>query len=125
MAERRPNPTALGTLAALMLLAGAVGAQERIDPTRPPASLSAARPSTDQLEEGTVEWNLTATITAGGRREAVINGKQVREGDTIGEATVLTIRPGRVKLRGNEKVFSLTIVTDTIRRPATGIILTL
>lgn len=121
---------ASGPIQLLLILLAAVGsatlgAAERLDPTRPPASLNATRPSAEEVEAGTVQWHLTATFTAGHRRQAVINGRHVKEGDTVGDAEVLTIRPGRVKLRGSEKVFSLTIVTDTIRRPATGIILTL
>ena len=116
----------LGTLLAALLLTGTAAGRELVDPTRPPPSLTAAPTADAGEEEGeSVEWRLTATFTTGKRRRAVINGRHVRIGDTIRDAEVLTIRPGRVTLMGGEEKFTLQVVTDSIRRPATGIILPL
>ncbi|GAB6042851.1 hypothetical protein [Endothiovibrio diazotrophicus] len=124
-AAERSSPrralAALLTLTAAALLAGGAAAAELRDPTRPPESYVVPPAGTvDEAPGEIVEWHLTATYTNRNRRRAVINGHHVSEGEKINDAEVLTIRPGRVQLREGDEVFSLTIYTDTIRRPAAG-----
>ena len=121
IAHHPPQLTVLLTVAVASLLADGPAAVELRDPTRPPAAYTAAPAATDAEEPAEIfEWRLTATYTNRGRRRAVINGRHVSEGEKVNEAEVLAIRPGRVKLREGDEVFSLSIYTDTIRRPVAG-----
>ena len=128
MAERI-TPGFRAALAATLLWAApgiSIAADgELLDPTKPPAALTAPVVSGEDEGEEAVSWKLTATITTGRGNRAVINGHHVKVGDTVRDAEVLSIRPGQVQLRGGDEIFTLTIVTDSIRRPATGIILPL
>ena len=66
-----------------------------VDPTKPvdylPAS-ALAQPLPDEL----VDWRLTAVRIGRDGSSAVLNGKIVRAGDTVGRARVLEIKPGIV-----------------------------
>lgn len=101
-----------------ILLAGALAAAAALaqqsgggDPTRPPAALSApsgapgaaAAPGQPHLQ------SILVSTRPGGRRLALIDGKNVREGQRVGGAVVVAIRPAEVVLRrgGRTQVLKL------------------
>lgn len=93
-------------------LSGAAQAQESLpDPTRPPAVLSAP-PSvggTAPLDAAPQVQSILVSLTPGGRRIAVIDGKTLREGSRLGDAVVEAIQPTQVVLRkgGQRQVLKL------------------
>ena len=87
--------------AAALLFAGALlpalapaGAQELVDPTRPP-NASAALPG-ESASGGT---QLQSVLISPGRRLAIINGKSVALGDAVGESKVVKITETEVVLQ--------------------------
>jgi len=81
------------------LACAAAAAQTLPDPTRPPASLT--QPS--EVAADTDGPVLQSILVSPQRRVAVISGRTVQEGDTIGNARVVRITDTQVFLRsGNE-----------------------
>ncbi|WP_369600973.1 general secretion pathway protein GspB [Hahella sp. SMD15-11] len=77
-----------------MGIAGAGAAESDLgDPTRP-AGWMAAKTQPVRLPHLAVR----SVVYSGASRFAVINGKVVREGQSVSGARVLSIRPGKVKL---------------------------
>ena len=96
----------------LLALAGlSLSAQALEDPTRPSGALF--------ITEAGIENNglqLTSTLVSEGRRIAIINGKTVRQGDTVGSATVLKIQPTEViVLQGGERK-SLALLPSDVKK---------
>lgn len=77
------------------------------DPLRPPG-WGRSTPERDTFDAGA--WRLESTLTARGRHVAIINGRPVRPGETVGGARVIAVEPGRVRLDYRGREF-------TIRRP--------
>jgi hypothetical protein len=75
------------------------------DPTRPPDVLLPA--SSKGVVAGSLQ--LTAIFVYPDRRIAVINGKEVRTGDTINEYTIINIQHDTVELKGSQG--NLTVLT--------------
>lgn len=65
------------------------------DPTRPVDYLPASARA-QPLPEELIDWRLTAVRIGATDRSAVLNGKVVRAGDSVGRARVLEINPGIV-----------------------------
>lgn len=106
---RRPTVTC----ALLLATAVAVNAHAGLpDPTRP---LTTA-PSTGN--SGTTAANETlilhSVLIAGERRLAIINGRRVQVGDTVGRSRVVRIEAGEVHLRRDGELQTLTVY----KRPA-------
>ena len=85
----------------VLLLPGLVLAAELDDPTRPTAL--APPPAVEQSTPAAAPaaspgWRLQQTLTAAGRRLAVINGVILKEGDRINGARLVQVRPGRATL---------------------------
>lgn len=109
-------PAALALIALPTIAPSVHGAPPELkDPTRPPTAYTTPQGPTESEPVEVFEWNLTATYTNRGLRRAVINGHHVTEGGKINDAEVLSIRPGRVRMREGEEEFSLSIYPDTIR----------
>lgn len=100
--------------AALAALPAAVGALD--DPMRPPMASSAGRGKVIRSEEPGLA--LTATTIARDRRVAVINGKSVIEGDSVGGAKVVEILPTQVRLRQGESEKVLRLLPVSVKTPA-------
>jgi MSHA biogenesis protein MshK len=107
---------------ALCALAGVAQAQAVVDPTRPPAAMTAP-----QLPPGAVALpraeraqpqlqSILVSLRPGGRRVAVIDGKTVRQGQRVGDAQVLTINATDVVLRRGSQTMTLKLF-----RPATRV----
>ncbi len=60
-------------------------------------------------------WKLTATRVRNGDRRAVINGREVREGDAIGGARVRRIRHTEVTLEADGQRFTLRLLPTAIK----------
>lgn len=94
-------------LGVALLASGGTLAQEGPgDPTRPPALMSApvaplGAPAVDATPQ---VQSILVSLTPGGRRVAVINGKTLRQGQRFGESVVEAIHPTEVILRkGNRR----------------------
>ncbi|MEF8834060.1 MAG: hypothetical protein V5A42_04280 [Halofilum sp. (in: g-proteobacteria)] len=105
-----------GALVALSLaLATAVthaDDDELHDPFMPPGWGETSAPAEEAFNASA--WTLESTLTADGRRVAIINGRAVRPGDYVGGARVLGVERGSARLDYNGQRF-------TIRRPATQV----
>ena len=78
-------------------------------------------PSAAQTASG--GWRLTNIVRAGERRVAVLNGKAVREGDSINGARIEAIEAWQVRLKRGEKSIVIPlrrskVSDDTIQREA-------
>ncbi|MBT9612128.1 MAG: MSHA biogenesis protein MshK [Burkholderiales bacterium] len=97
----------------LLVLSGAVQAENLLDPTRPPASVDAAAPTTAPSGPA-----LQAIRTLDGKRMAIISGQAVKVGGKVGDAIVTRIDEDRVVLRGAEGVQTLKLFPDVEKSPA-------
>ncbi len=99
-------PVLLGTspLAAASTLA---------DPTRP--ANAAMFSSNRALESANNGWILNSTLVAADRRVAVINGKHVIEGESVGNATVLKIQKLDVLIQVAGKRITLKLLPDIVK----------
>ena len=121
---------ALGMLA--LPWSACVLAQDGIDPTRPPAVMSApvilpasvpgatytpggmlvaprAERRTPQLQ------SVLVSLRPGGRRVAVIDGKTVRQGQRVGDAVLVAIGATEVVLRRGAKTETLKLYRPAVR----------
>lgn len=97
-------------LCAALVAPGLASAQESLpDPTRPPAAMSA--PVAPLTPGGAAPvsavpqvQSILVSLSPGGRRVAVIDGKTLRQGQRFGGSVVETINPTEVVLRkGNRR----------------------
>ncbi|MCB1844601.1 MAG: hypothetical protein KDI09_16690 [Halioglobus sp.] len=99
----------IAILAALILYSSANA--ELTDPTRPGNLLpevEAAR------AEG--ELRVSAVFISGDRRIAVINGQRLREGESIGGATVSAIARNKVSFVRGDRAFSVPLLSGQSRQ---------
>lgn len=99
------------TFAVLCLLATvSAGAQVLPDPTRPPAGLQAADTSAPTAPETLV---LQSVLLGPGRTPAaVISGKLVALGGSVGDARLARITPQSVRLDSSQGTTTLTLVPE-------------
>jgi len=98
----------LATLASHVQAAG----QLLSDPTRPYDSewYTQNKPQTGNT------YNLESTLVSSARRVAVINGIQVTEGDTLGNATVVRIGKYEVTLQSPNRQINLKLLPNVVRK---------
>jgi sRNA-binding protein len=98
----------------LMLFAGQAQAagSALVDPTRPwsPDRYQQRQPHTDG------SYTLNSTLVSSARRVAVINGRHVSEGETVGNATVLEIRKHDVVLQTPHRQITLQLLPDIVKK---------
>lgn len=101
-------------LACLLVSLGAVGAAaaELADPTRPTRTL----PATPGSPQAAAALRVSAIFISGERRIAVVNGRSVRVGETIGGATVQRIERDRVSFLRGGRTFSVTLLSASARQ---------
>jgi hypothetical protein len=98
----------------LTLLAGQLLAGETAltDPTRPW--------NTDGRQSGQTQssgsYTLSSTLVSNQRRVAVINGHYVSEGETIGDFTVVEIRKNDVVLQSPQRLITLKLLPDNLKK---------
>jgi MSHA biogenesis protein MshK len=90
---------------AASVLAGAALAQPLADPTRPPTQ-GAAQPRQGDAPQ----TRLQSVLVSPGRSVAVIDGRAVRLGERIGDATVVSIEPAEVTLQRGAATERLTLL---------------
>lgn len=96
-----------------LALPACVFAQQKVpDPTRPPTSAEIeAWLGNGAGSERDAPFRLQSILLAPGRRVAIIDGKRLRPGETLDNATVTTIEPGRVVLERGDETIELNIET--------------
>jgi hypothetical protein len=98
----------------LMLFAGQTQAEGSAltDPTRPwsPGWYQQRQTPTDG------SYTLNSTLVSSARRVAVINGRHVTEGETVGNATVLRIRKHDVVLQSPHRQITLKLLPDIVKK---------
>jgi MSHA biogenesis protein MshK len=105
---------------ALAVLCGAALAQDGIDPTRPPAVMTAppavagAAPLPLERAEPQLQ-SILVSLRPGGRRIAVIDGKIVRQGQRVGDAVLVAIGSTEVVLRRAGKTQTLKLFRPASR----------
>lgn len=98
-------PLRMLALCAALLAPGLADAQDSLpDPTRPPAAMSApvapgAPGAAPAVSAAPQVQSILVSLSPGGRRVAVIDGKTLRQGQRFGESVVETINPTEVVLR--------------------------
>ena len=95
------------------LLAVPASAAELDDPMRPS---SRSAPAAVQPGEHGPVWRLDSTIVGTSRRIAVINGRSLSVGQSVGGAKLIEILPGRVLLDQGGRQFALTLVPGDIKQ---------
>lgn len=83
------------------------------DPTRPtdPALYFGG-----SRQASTSVWTLQSVLSSPERRIAIINGTRLREGDRIGNARVVSIKPSHVVLNTGKRTLTLQLLPQTIRK---------
>lgn len=104
----------LPAMLGLMLFVGQAraGGTALADPTRPwsPGSYQQRQTHTDG------SYTLNSTLVSSARRVAVINGRHVTEGETVGNATVLEIRKHDVVLQTPHRQITLQLLPDIVKK---------
>ncbi len=93
------------TLSFFCIVPMVVGAENLIDPTRPPVSMGSMAQETDAAFAS--QSKLQSVLISPGRRVAMVSGKTVRVGDTVGDMRVLKIGESEVVLGSGKSVQTL------------------
>ena len=101
----------LATAACLLLSCGSAAGPLQ-DPTRPGNAAAMTRTPA----HATGSWVLNSTLVGSGRRVAVINGRHVTEGDSIGTARVLRINKLDVLLQTPGGWKRLQLLPDIVKQ---------
>lgn len=80
------------------------------DPTRPPG-YRLVLPGGKKLAATTIRFSLSSVRISSTRRTAVINDRMVEAGDKINGAKVIAIYPSSVKLKKQNKVFTVRLLS--------------
>jgi MSHA biogenesis protein MshK len=105
MAER------LIMLAASSLFAATALAQPLADPTRPPREGPA-----EQRQAEAAPTRLQSVLISAGRSIAVIDGRAVRVGERVGDATLVSIAPSEVTLQRGAERQRLTLLPGAVEK---------
>ncbi len=101
--------------AIIMALSLSIQAQTVNDPMRPPGQYSSLSQSNGQTVKPA--FDLQSTIVSPTKRLAVIDGQRLRIGDVVGQAKIVSITPGIVRLRGSNGDTVLRLNTLSIKKP--------
>jgi len=99
----------------LLFVAGQSWAEALPDPTRPYYHKN-SEPKVFISDE-TVEWKLSGIRLRGEQRTAILNGKLIREGDDLGVAKVIEIRPREVELLHADTRLIVRLLYSDIKHP--------
>ena len=86
------------------------------DPTRP-AVFIPAEGDAEADAEPAADRQLQSTLVSPRQRAAVIDGQRYAEGDRLGDARILSIQAGVVRLRGPEGDSELRLSFSPVTRP--------
>jgi len=109
---------ALALLAAVLLPAAAT-AQDLRDPTRPPDAPLAGSDS-GAIATRAAPRLQSVLVSSNGRRVAVIDGRTVRVGDRVGEASVTGIGETSVALRRGKTIETIRLYPKTAEQDHAG-----
>lgn len=112
MAQRLTRCRLVG--AALAALAWTASAQGLTDPTRPPS----AGPGAAEAEPQAGGPRLQSILLSSERKIAVIDGRSLRVGDRVGDATLVQISEGGVLLRRGNELHTLALVPGVAKKAA-------
>jgi len=87
------------------------------DPTRPYAFATAIEVEQDLPAAG-VQWRLNGIRIRAGDRSAILNGRVVKPGDSVGGAKVVEINPAEVVLMQDSQKIVVKLVLSGIKKPA-------
>ena len=104
---------------AAMLLSAAATAQNLPDPTRPPDAPLAGSDSGASSTRAAPQLQ-SVLVASSGRRVAVINGRTVRVGDKVGEASVAGIADTSVTLRRGKNIETITLYPKAAEQDNAG-----
>jgi MSHA biogenesis protein MshK len=98
------------------VIVGVAAADPLFDPMRPANSVDASLAAT-----AAGQIRVEAIVNDGERKIAIVNGRVVREGDRVGDATVESISAGAVRFNrgGRSELISLPTSKLEVRRTAT------
>ncbi len=99
----------------LLFVAGQSWAEALPDPTRPYHHKN-SEPKVFISDE-TVEWKLSGIRLRGEQRTAILNGKLIKEGDDLGVAKVIEIRPREVELLHADTKLIVRLLYSDIKHP--------
>ncbi|WP_420474193.1 MSHA biogenesis protein MshK [Noviherbaspirillum sp. ST9] len=105
---------AASALAALLPVLAA--AQSLPDPTRPPPAFIEPGATGESAAEGSEAPELQSILVSKHRRQAVIGGKVVTVGDSVGQAKVVRISEDSVLLRTGKQIETLKLFPDIEKR---------
>lgn len=115
MSESRDLPALLALAAVLALLPNVLPAATPVpDPTRPAIALPPAGAAPAAATAAPV---LQLTQIAAGRSSAIVDGQRVRPGDRIGDARVVAIGPGWLRLESAAGTTELRLSHSSLARP--------
>jgi MSHA biogenesis protein MshK len=103
----------LAALAAL-LVALPSEAQALVDPTQPPGASAPSGPGASP--SGAFGPVLSSIVLGPHRRFAVIDGREVRVGDKVGDARLVAIDADSVRLRAGRETRTLRLIPEISRR---------
>ena len=103
----------------IILPALASGNNKLPDPTRPPSYLD----EDDEFEivevfetRQKIKWKLSAIRISEKGKSAIVNGKLVREGDVVGPAKVLEIRPLSVVVDHEDRKLVVRLFSNQVKK---------
>jgi len=102
----------LSLFLALVLLPTAASRAELPDPTRPSYVIGSAQDAGSPAAALT----LSAVFISGDTRIAVVNGRRVRVGETVDDATVSRIERDRVSFTRGDRTFSVSLHAGRARQ---------
>ena len=112
MTELRANAL-LGRLLLSVLLLPATQVQAVNDPTRPPAAVDRVANAAESEPQPETDIQLQQILISASGNRAVINGKVVRQGDTVDGAKVLSISSDTVVVNYRQNRQKLSLINKT------------
>lgn len=88
------------------------------DPTRPYDYAEKPEIIEVEIPEESTDWQLNGVRIYGDSRSAILNGTMIREGESIGNARVLEIKPTSVVLEQGDKHLVVRMLELKIKQPA-------
>lgn len=102
-------------LTAYLILVSSGGFAEALpDPTRPYGY--GAEIAVEQIPNDKVLWRLSGIRIKEDKRNAILNGKLVKEGDKLDGAVVMEIKPSEVTLQQEDKRLVVKLLLSNIKK---------
>ncbi|QOL26742.1 hypothetical protein LP316_05435 [Thalassotalea sp. LPB0316] len=99
------------TVAIALLFSWNFAALASVDPTKP---LSGAKQSSTTSSQQSMV--LQSIMTIGGVNKAIVSGKLVQKGDTIGQYRVISVEKKLVKLASSDGQMTLKLFAESVKK---------